>query len=52
MPGHLREALFVSVEFLKRGHRQVDVVLFKAKEARGVVHQDIRVQYKELCRPA
>src|SRR5207245_322823 len=38
----------VVVELLEREDRQVDVMLLEAKKARGVVHQDIRVEHEQL----
>ena len=45
---NFRHAFFMTVEFLQNNHRQVDVMLFKLKEAHGVVHQHIGVQHKQL----
>src|SRR5512134_3987201 len=45
---YVREPLLVVVELLQRADRQVDVVLFEPEQARGVVHQDIRVEHEEL----
>ncbi|NCX87986.1 MAG: hypothetical protein EBX02_02565, partial [Betaproteobacteria bacterium] len=47
MPGYLRHALFVGIELLKRDHRQVNIMLVKAKKARRIVQEHIGVEYKK-----
>ena len=51
LPGvarHLRQAFLVAVQLLQRHHRQEDVVLLEAKQARGVVHQHVGVEHEQL----
>ncbi len=40
------EALLAGVEFFEHRHRYVDVVLFEAKDCRGIVHQHIRIEHE------
>ena len=47
--GHFSHAFFVAIELFKHDHRQKDVVLFKAEQAHGVVHQDVGVQHEQFC---
>jgi hypothetical protein len=44
----LRHAHLVAVEFLQRCHRDVDVVLLEAEEARRIVHQHVGVEHEQL----
>src|SRR3569623_764136 len=45
---YLVHAFFVLVEFLQRGDRHIDVMLFEAVQAGGVVHQHVGIQYEQL----
>ncbi len=44
--GRFRQAFLARVEFLEHGHRNVDIVLFEAKDRRRIVHQHIRVEHE------
>ena len=46
----LGHALLVVVELLERDHRQVDVVLLEAEQARRVVHQHVGVEHEQRGR--
>ena len=45
----LRQTFLARVEFLEHGHRNVDVVLFEAKDGGRIVHQDIRVEHEDAA---
>ena len=47
---NLCHAFFVSVQFFQNNHGQEDVMLFKTKQAHGIVHQDIGVQHEQFGR--
>ena len=42
------DAFLVVVELLEREDRQIDVVLLEPEQARGVVHQHVRVEHEQL----
>jgi len=44
----LGDTLLVVVEFLERENRQIKVVLFKAVQAGGIVHQHVGVEHEQL----
>ncbi len=43
-----RHAFLVAVEFLERGHRNVDIVFLEAEQAGRIVHQHVGVEHEEL----
>jgi hypothetical protein len=47
--GRFRQPFLAGVEFLEHGHRNVNVVLFKAKDCRRVVHQYIRIEHENAA---
>ena len=48
--GHLGHAFFVPIEFFQNDHGQKNIVLFKSKQAHGVVHQHVGVEHKQFGR--
>ena len=42
-----RQAFFIGVEFFEYHHRQVDIVLFEAKDRRRIVHQHVGIEYEQ-----
>ena len=46
--GNLGHTLFVVIEFLQRNHRQINIVFLETEQRSRIVHQDIRIQHKQL----